>query len=132
SAALLRAEACPASMTMWSRLVKRCVDGFHIERIALHLTVGPRRNTLWRSVCCSETCMSFRRVCCLQAMHAPPRLFHVSRPVGLSSNQMLVGTVKHPLGNIAEALLGVGLAKVADWSATMLIDNPARLRSAER
>jgi staphylococcal nuclease domain-containing protein 1 len=48
------------------------------------------------------------------------------------SNQNFIGTVLHPAGDIAEALASSGLAKVVDWSITMVTSGPLRLRNAER
>ncbi|KAI8813003.1 hypothetical protein BJ742DRAFT_752189 [Cladochytrium replicatum] len=47
------------------------------------------------------------------------------------SNNNFVGSVIHPVGNIAEALLGDGFAKVVDWTLTLVTDGPAKLRAAE-
>ncbi|CAG8728623.1 7415_t:CDS:1, partial [Ambispora leptoticha] len=49
-----------------------------------------------------------------------------------SNNQALIGSVLHPAGNIAEALVSVGLAKVVDWSITLVTDGPVKLRAAEK
>jgi staphylococcal nuclease domain-containing protein 1 len=51
---------------------------------------------------------------------------------GLSGNQAFYATILHPAGNIAEALLSSGLAKVADRSITIITDGPAKLRAAEK
>ncbi|KAF9928343.1 hypothetical protein FBU30_002424 [Linnemannia zychae] len=51
--------------------------------------------------------------------------------VGQSGNSFF-GTIQHPAGNIAEALVSQGLAKVADWSITHVTGGPAVLRAAER
>ncbi|KNC97787.1 uncharacterized protein SPPG_06784 [Spizellomyces punctatus DAOM BR117] len=51
---------------------------------------------------------------------------------GLSSNDNFVGSVQFPLGNIAEALLGEGLAKVVDWTITMVTGGPQKYRAAEQ
>ncbi|KAJ3053433.1 hypothetical protein HK097_004281 [Rhizophlyctis rosea] len=51
---------------------------------------------------------------------------------GVSQNDNFVGSVQHPAGNIAEALLAEGLAKVVDWSVTMVTGGSAKLRAAER
>jgi len=48
------------------------------------------------------------------------------------NNKTLVGTVLHPNGNIAEALVRDGLAKVVDWSVTLVTGGPARLRDLEK
>ncbi|CAH1757498.1 4726_t:CDS:10 [Entrophospora sp. SA101] len=51
---------------------------------------------------------------------------------GLSNNnQTFVATIIHPAGNIAEALVSVGLAKVVDWSIAFVTDGPTKLRAAE-
>ncbi|CAG8762154.1 19201_t:CDS:10, partial [Cetraspora pellucida] len=52
---------------------------------------------------------------------------------GLSgNNQTFYATILHPAGNIAESLVAVGLAKVADWSITVVTDGPIKLREAEK
>lgn len=43
-----------------------------------------------------------------------------------------VGSIRHPAGNIAEALLNAGLARCIDWSLSLVTDGPAALRAAER
>ncbi|KAI9288325.1 hypothetical protein BC943DRAFT_316272 [Umbelopsis sp. AD052] len=43
-----------------------------------------------------------------------------------------VGSIIHPAGNIAEALLSQGLAKCVDWSITLVTGGPVKLRNAER
>ncbi|KAJ3516427.1 hypothetical protein NLJ89_g1138 [Agrocybe chaxingu] len=45
-----------------------------------------------------------------------------------------IGTVMHPVGNIAEFLVGAGLARVVDWHAGMLASSGGmeRLRTAEK
>ncbi|CAG8450919.1 5228_t:CDS:10 [Acaulospora colombiana] len=51
---------------------------------------------------------------------------------GLSgNNQVFSASILHPAGNIAEALVSAGLAKVLDWSITVVTDGPAKLRAAE-
>jgi len=45
---------------------------------------------------------------------------------------LFVGTVHHPVGNIAEALLKEGYAKCVDWSMGMLSTDPAKYRNAEK
>ncbi|CAB5297965.1 unnamed protein product [Rhizophagus irregularis] len=50
---------------------------------------------------------------------------------GLSGNQAFFASILHPAGNIAEALLTSGLAKVADRSITMVTDGHTKLRAAE-
>ncbi|KAF9352123.1 hypothetical protein BGX34_000166 [Mortierella sp. NVP85] len=47
-------------------------------------------------------------------------------------NNNLFGSILHPAGNIAEALVSNGLAKVADWSITHVTGGPGALREAER
>ncbi|VDK43460.1 unnamed protein product [Anisakis simplex] len=48
------------------------------------------------------------------------------------SNQNLVGSIVHPKGNIAEALLKEGFAKCVDWSIGIATSGPEPLRAAER
>ena len=48
------------------------------------------------------------------------------------NNKSLVGTVLHPNGNIAEALVRDGLAKIVDWSIPLVTNGPTRLREAEK
>uniref|UniRef100_A0A914R5R4 TNase-like domain-containing protein n=1 Tax=Parascaris equorum TaxID=6256 RepID=A0A914R5R4_PAREQ len=48
------------------------------------------------------------------------------------SNQNLVGSIVHPKGNIAEALLREGFAKCIDWSIALATSGPEPLRAAER
>jgi len=50
---------------------------------------------------------------------------------GLDKNGTLFGTVLHPQGNMSLELVKVGLARVVDWSST-LVDNAPVLRTAER
>ncbi|KAF8622718.1 hypothetical protein AX15_006809 [Amanita polypyramis BW_CC] len=47
---------------------------------------------------------------------------------------IFIGTVLHPVGNIAEFLVAAGLARVVDWHAGMLASSGAmeRLRAAEK
>jgi len=47
------------------------------------------------------------------------------------NNKNLVGTVLHPMGNIAEALLKEGLAKVVDWSLACVSSGPEKYRQAQ-
>ncbi|KAI8878493.1 hypothetical protein K501DRAFT_228277 [Backusella circina FSU 941] len=49
-----------------------------------------------------------------------------------SGGQNFVGSVQHPVGNIAEFLLANGLAKCVDWSITMTTSGPTPLRNAEK
>ncbi|KAG2180234.1 hypothetical protein INT43_004023 [Umbelopsis isabellina] len=52
--------------------------------------------------------------------------------VAQAGNPTFVGSVIHPAGNIAEALLSQGLAKCVDWSITLVTGGPTKLRNAER
>lgn len=47
-------------------------------------------------------------------------------------NGSFFGSIHHPAGNIAEALVSGGYAKVADWTITHVTGGPAVLREAER
>lgn len=49
-----------------------------------------------------------------------------------SSNNSFVGSVIHPLGNIAEALLKEGMAKCVDWSISKVTGGPEKYRQAEK
>ena len=49
-----------------------------------------------------------------------------------TSNNGFVGSVQHPAGNIAEALVSNGLAKCVDWSIVLVTGGPQKLRDAER
>ncbi|XP_023328486.1 staphylococcal nuclease domain-containing protein 1 [Eurytemora carolleeae] len=49
-----------------------------------------------------------------------------------SSNNNFVGSVVHPMGNIAEALLKEGLAKCVDWSISKVTGGPEKYRNAEK
>jgi len=53
---------------------------------------------------------------------------------GSTSASIFIGNVLHPVGNIAEFLVGAGLARVVDWHAGMLSKTGGmdRLRTAER
>lgn len=51
--------------------------------------------------------------------------------VGIS-NQNLVGTVRHPNGNIAQLLAQNGLVYLVDWSLSLCTDGPFVLRAAEK
>lgn len=55
-------------------------------------------------------------------------------PPTASPSSFIVGTVVHPVGNIAEFLLAAGLAKVVDWHAGALASAGGmdRLRAAEK
>ena len=48
------------------------------------------------------------------------------------SNNMFMGTIVHPAGNISEFLLAEGLAKCVDWSMSMVTTEKEKLRSAEK
>ena len=48
------------------------------------------------------------------------------------SNQNLLGTVLHPSGSIAEALLKEGFAKCVDWSMGVVTQGSDKLRAAEK
>ncbi|KAG0353570.1 hypothetical protein BG005_007157 [Podila minutissima] len=48
------------------------------------------------------------------------------------NGQNIFASILHPAGNIAEALVSNGLAKVADWSITHVTGGPSVLREAER
>ncbi|XP_022908359.1 staphylococcal nuclease domain-containing protein 1 [Onthophagus taurus] len=48
------------------------------------------------------------------------------------NNNNFVGTIVHPKGNIAEALLKEGLARCVDWSIAFMKSGADKLRSAER
>jgi staphylococcal nuclease domain-containing protein 1 len=54
------------------------------------------------------------------------------RILGLSPNSLLVGEVRHPVGNIAEFLLSQGLARCVDHHSTWLGAEMGKLRQAER
>ncbi|KAL1590632.1 hypothetical protein WHR41_00807 [Cladosporium halotolerans] len=54
------------------------------------------------------------------------------RILGISPNQLLVGEVRHPVGNIAEFLLKEGLARCVDHHSTWLGAEMGKLRQAER
>ncbi|OQN95911.1 hypothetical protein B0A48_17748 [Cryoendolithus antarcticus] len=54
------------------------------------------------------------------------------RVLGLSPQGVLVGEVRHPVGNIAEFLLQQGLARCVDHHSTMLGAEMGKLRQAER
>ncbi|KAA0200818.1 hypothetical protein HAZT_HAZT002114, partial [Hyalella azteca] len=49
-----------------------------------------------------------------------------------ANNNNVVGSIIHPSGNIAEALLKEGFAKCVDWSMTTVTGGPEKLRAAER
>ncbi|XP_075991431.1 staphylococcal nuclease domain-containing protein 1 [Anticarsia gemmatalis] len=48
------------------------------------------------------------------------------------NNNNFVGTILHPQGNIAEALLRQGFAKCVDWSLAVMKSGASNLRAAER
>jgi len=50
----------------------------------------------------------------------------------LNKNTTLVGSVIHPAGNIAEALLKEGMAKCVDWSIAKVTGGPEKYRAAEK
>lgn len=52
--------------------------------------------------------------------------------LGVSPNNLLVGEVRHPMGNIAEFLLQQGLARCVDHHSTLLGAEMGKLRQAER
>ena len=47
------------------------------------------------------------------------------------NNKNFVGSVVHPMGNIAEALLKEGLAKCVDWSLQCVTGGPEKFRKAQ-
>ena len=48
------------------------------------------------------------------------------------SNNMLIASVFHPMGNIAEALLKFGYAKTVDWSLKVVTEGSEKYRAAEK
>jgi len=48
------------------------------------------------------------------------------------SNNMLIASVFHPMGNIAEALLKFGYAKTVDWSLKVVSEGSEKYRAAEK
>lgn len=48
------------------------------------------------------------------------------------NNSNFIGTILHPKGNIAEALLREGYAKCVDWSIAVMREGADKLRAAER
>ena len=48
-----------------------------------------------------------------------------------ANTKNFIGSVLHPNGNIAEALLRDGFAKCVDWSLTCVTGGPAKYRAAE-
>ncbi|WPH03239.1 Hypothetical protein R9X50_00611600 [Acrodontium crateriforme] len=55
-----------------------------------------------------------------------------TRLLGVSPNNILVGEVRHPMGNIGEFLLKEGLARCVDHHSTLLGAEMGKLRQAER
>lgn len=55
-----------------------------------------------------------------------------TRILGVSPNNLLVGEVRHPVGNIAEFLLKEGFARCVDHHSTWLGAEMGKLRQAER
>ncbi|KAK3585672.1 hypothetical protein CHS0354_020238 [Potamilus streckersoni] len=51
---------------------------------------------------------------------------------GAASNQNLQGTILHPNGNIAEALLREGFSRCVDWSMGVVSQGADKLRAAEK
>merc|ERR1719219_3178343 len=49
-----------------------------------------------------------------------------------NNNNNFVGSVIHPAGNIAEALLKEGMAKCVDWSIAKVTGGPEKYRAAEK
>lgn len=49
-----------------------------------------------------------------------------------SNNNNFVGSILHPMGNIAEALLKEGMAKCVDWSIAKVTGGPEKYRAAEK
>ncbi|XP_062929037.1 staphylococcal nuclease domain-containing protein 1 [Mobula hypostoma] len=47
-------------------------------------------------------------------------------------NQVILGTILHPNGNITELLLREGFARCVDWSIAVYTQGPEKLRAAER
>jgi staphylococcal nuclease domain-containing protein 1 len=47
------------------------------------------------------------------------------------TNNVFLGTVHHPRGNIAELLLKEGMARVVDWSLSVMADGRDQYRAAE-
>jgi staphylococcal nuclease domain-containing protein 1 len=52
--------------------------------------------------------------------------------LGLTPQDQLVGTVRHPRGNMSEFILKEGLARCSDFHSTMLGGDMAALREAEK
>ncbi|KAL5475713.1 hypothetical protein EMCRGX_G025560 [Ephydatia muelleri] len=51
---------------------------------------------------------------------------------GHSNNQSVLGTITHPVANIAELLLREGLARCVDWSMGVVTSGKEKLRAAEK
>ena len=47
------------------------------------------------------------------------------------NNNSFIGTITHPNGNIAEALLREGLAKCVEWSLACVTGGPEKYRAAQ-
>ena len=47
------------------------------------------------------------------------------------NNKNFIGSIVHPMGNIAEALLNEGLAKCVDWSLACVTGGPEKYRLAQ-
>lgn len=52
--------------------------------------------------------------------------------LGLSPQSQFIGSVLHPAGNIAEAVLAQGLARCIDFHSTMIGADMSKLRAAEK
>lgn len=52
--------------------------------------------------------------------------------VANQSNGILLGTIRHPNGNISEFLLREGLARCVDWSMGVVTSGPEKYRNAEK
>lgn len=59
------------------------------------------------------------------------RTVHV-KPLGVTPQSQLIGTIVHPRGNIAEHLLAEGLARCDDFHSTLLGAQMSKLRAAEQ
>ncbi|PVV05302.1 hypothetical protein BB560_000181 [Smittium megazygosporum] len=49
----------------------------------------------------------------------------------ITDNNVIVGTVTHPAGNIAELLTANGFTRIIDWSAALVTGGAEKLRNAE-
>ena len=47
------------------------------------------------------------------------------------NNKNFIGSIVHPMGNIAEAILNEGLAKCVDWSLACVTGGPEKYRLAQ-